>query len=89
MSKKGEARVVPGFGAGLRRRMARCGLSPESLAYLTCLSPTTISRALNQNVVTQRTERRIGRALSELQRDGRPRAELRGALRRPTFGPGA
>jgi len=89
MSKKSEAQVVPGFGARLRRRMAWSGLTPEALAYLTCLSPTTISRALNQNVVTQRTERRIRRALSELQRDERPRTELRGALRRRTFGPDA
>lgn len=89
MSKKNNAHVVPGFGARLRRRMARCGLSPESLAYLTCLSKTTISRALDQNLVTRRTEGRIRRALAEVQRDGGPRTELRAARRPTTFGPDA
>ena len=89
MSKKSNAHVVPGFGARLKCRMTQCGLSPESLAYLTCLSTTTISRALDQNLVTRRTEGRIRRALAEVQRDGGPRTELRAPRRRATFGPDA
>lgn len=66
---------MPGYGARVRKVLESLGLTLADLGDLACLSSATVSRAVNGDLVTARTEKRIEDALAQLrQRRSRIRA---------------
>ena len=69
-------RVVPGYGASLRSQLASIGWSQSRLASESRVSRQTISRAINHDEVSRRTEQALAATL------GRAPADRRGSTRR-------
>jgi hypothetical protein len=67
------AKHVPGYGARLEKVLAEYDLTLTDLGNLSCLSSSTISRAVNQDLVSVRTDRRLRAALQHLRRQHRER----------------
>ena len=74
-------RVVPGYGASLRSQLASIGWSQSRLASESRVSRQTISRAINHDEVSRRTEQTLAATL------GRAPAERRGSNRRARGSP--
>ena len=64
-------RVVPGYGESLRSQLTAVGWSQAQLGTHSRLSRQTISRAINQDEVSERTQERIALALGKTQGAGR------------------
>ena len=74
-------RVVPGYGASLRSQLASIGWSQSRLASESRVSRQTISRAINHDEVSRRTEQTLAATL------GRAPADRRGSTRRARGSP--
>ena len=74
-------REIPGYGSSLRKQLKTVGWSQARLASISRVSRQTISRAINQDCVSARTEERIAAALAgasqagEIPGSGRTRSD--------------
>lgn len=77
------AREVPGYGEKLAKLLDKYDLTLTDLGSISCLSSSTIARAVQQDLVSARSERRIKAALGRLRqaRQARRRDPQAGASR--------
>ena len=70
--------ILPGYGASLRSQLAAVGWSQSKLAAKSGVNRQTISRAINHDTLSKRTEKKLaaalGRAPAERTRSARPGA---------------
>ena len=65
-------RTVPGYGAGLRRQLEAVGWTQSRLVSESKVSRQTLSRAINRDEVSDRTQARIDAALGRVPEDRSP-----------------
>ena len=64
-------RAVPGYGASLRSQLAAIGWTQSRLSSESGVSRQTISRAINHDEISERTERTLAAALGRAPAEGR------------------
>ena len=79
-------RVVPGYGASLRSQLSAVGWSQSKLASESGVSRQTISRAINHDEISRRTEGTLAATMRHVPAERRPSTRHRTRSALPIFG---